>query len=282
MPVGPTGSEPDWHQTPVLQRSCSHDQLVVLHRCHPDISPKITRVTTLGGFTTKAVVKTAIERLHELSAKKRAGKLITVRFGRANIEVKVVVHVAKTELNVSVEPSPLQSAPLCRVQRCTDVKRHNGIGNCNPRMIACLEEFRFILQESVNVVGVEFNRGFYPISGRTAKRVQFCSRHLQFRRRRRTRLDLSRRSCSKHADTAVHDKQTTADQNDAKNNYGDNKGQTPLGEAPHPTRHGRRRLHDWWSVHFAATTSAAQAALKEFSCARRTLARDHRTRKLKR
>ena len=36
-------------------------------------------------------------------------------------------------------------------------------------MIACPAEFGFILQESVNVVGGEFNRGFYPICNRTAK-----------------------------------------------------------------------------------------------------------------
>src|SRR5262249_8391121 len=39
----------------------SHHQLVVLHRCHPDMSPQITRVTTPGGFAPKAVVKAAIE-----------------------------------------------------------------------------------------------------------------------------------------------------------------------------------------------------------------------------
>jgi hypothetical protein len=150
-------------------------------------------------------------------------------------------------------------------------------------MIACLAEFGFILQESVNVVGGEFNCGFYPISDRTAERVQFCFRQLQCRRRYRPRLVLSRLGCGKHVDAAVYDKQTTADQNNAENNHDNNEDQTALGEAPHPARHGRRlRLPDWWSVHFAATTSATKPALKEFSCARRTLARHQWTRRLKR
>src|SRR5437763_12964712 len=54
-------SEPDWHYMPLLQRSCSHDQLVVLYRRHPDISPKISRIPAPGGLPTEAVVKTAIE-----------------------------------------------------------------------------------------------------------------------------------------------------------------------------------------------------------------------------
>src|SRR5690348_211212 len=139
MPVFPTG------KMPVLQRPRSYGQLVVLHRCDPDISPKIFRIPTPGGFTMNSVVKTAIERLHELSAKNHARKLVTVRFCRADVEVKIVVNVAKAKLNVSIEPSPLQSAPLCRIERCTEVKRHDGIGYGDPRVIARPAEFGFVL-----------------------------------------------------------------------------------------------------------------------------------------
>jgi hypothetical protein len=85
-------------------------------------------------------------------------------------------------------------------------------------------EFGRILQESVNVVRSELNRSFDPISNRTAERVQFCLRLLEFGGGCRSRLNLSWFGCGKYVDAVVYQKQTAADQNDPENKYGDSKG----------------------------------------------------------
>lgn len=96
----------------MLHCSRGYDQLVVLQGCFFDMPPQRIGVRPFTGFPVKAVVKTTVECLHKLGGKNRARKLMTIGFGRPNVEVKIVIDKTETELNVAIEPAALELFPL--------------------------------------------------------------------------------------------------------------------------------------------------------------------------
>lgn len=105
-----------------LHGSCRHDQLIVLQGGHLYMPPKIVAIGMFAGFPVKTIVKTSIERFHKSGSEKGAWKLMAVRLGRAQIEVKVIVHVAESELNISVEPTVFEPVPVHRIEWCAEVQ----------------------------------------------------------------------------------------------------------------------------------------------------------------
>src|SRR5947208_15935557 len=117
---------------------------------------------------------------------------MAVRFGRTDVEVKIVVYVAEPKLDIPVKPAALKSLPMHRIERCAYIERRNRVGNCYSHVAACSAELWFICNQSVDLIGVELNCRFLVVPRRDTKRIQFRFRHFELRWRCLPYLDLDR------------------------------------------------------------------------------------------